>query len=282
LYRAQRANPKLGERITLKIGLFCGYSYSYDCVDTLLRRIDVQREDVKAFDGWREGKDYPGAFSALLRDGRTSRLSYVREHSIDVAHFALFRCFLCIDGLNQLADISLGDSPGSVEKTTFIISRTPRGDSMLNSARDDGHISFSLLPPKEALRKGIVPFMVREKRYKPLSAIEWLSRRGVPVPCWDAEYSGISWFDRLNATARIRLVRFVRRPKVTSFLQVHPWLMEITGGLVYRLDLNPVAVATRTIYGLIQSRPPLARKVNSALSTALYAKSQIMMAFRRW
>ena len=259
LYLAERIYKGLSERMIFKIGLFCGYSYSYECIDTLLKKMKVKREDVKTFLGWREGDCYPGFFSIKLRSGETVSMSFIEEHNIDVAHFALFRCFLCIDGLNQLADISLGDTPDMVRNNNFIISRTDRGNQLLESARSDKYIDYHAHDAETALTMGIIPFMLREKRYKVLSVIQNLAKRNVPVPDWDIKEAKIkiSKLDRINGVLRIKMVIFIRRSLIGKLLKSHPKLMEIAGSFIYHFDIDPKHLAFRTIYKFLKSHPKL-------------------------
>ena len=239
LYLAQKRYKKLSDQIVFKIGLFCGYSYPYECVNTLLKRMKLKREDVDTFLGWREGDCYPGFFSVKLKNGKTASISFADEHNINVANYALFRCFLCIDGLSQLADISLGDTTDATRNNSFIISRTERGSKLLKSAKTDRYIEYHTVSTELALSKGIVPFMLREKRYKVLSIIQYFSKKNIPVPIWDIKGAKISAIDRINGILRLRMVIFIRKPIVSKFLKSHPKFMEIAGGFIYHLDISP-------------------------------------------
>lgn len=257
LYLAQKIYKKLSDQIVFTIGLFCGYSYPYECVDTLLKRMKLKREDVDTFLGWREGDCYPGFFSVGSKSGDIASLSFVEEHNIDVANYALFRCFLCIDGLSQLADISLGDTTDAVGNNSFIISRTDEGGKLLESAKTDGYIDYYPLDPRTAVTKGILPFMMREKRHKVVSVIQYLAKRNVSVPDWDIKEVNISKIDGINGTLRIRMVMFIRKPIISKFLRSHPKLMEALGGFIYHLDINPKHIAFRMIGKVLKSHPKL-------------------------
>lgn len=257
LHLAQKIYKKLSDQIVFKIGLFCGYSYPYECVDTLLKRMKLKREDVDTFLGWREGDCYPGFFSVKSKSGDTASLSFVEEHNINVANYALFRCFLCIDGLSQLADISLGDTTDAVGNNSFIISRTDKGDELIESAKADGYIDYYTLDVGTALTKGIIPFMLIEKRYKVLSVIQYLAKKNVPVPDWDIKESMVSQIGKINGILRIRMVMFVRKPMISKFLRSHPKLMEVIGGFIYHFDIDPRNRAFRMIGKFLQSHPKL-------------------------
>lgn len=254
---AQKIYKKLSDQLIFKIGLFCGYTYSYECVDTLLKRMQLKREDVDTFLGWREGDCYPGFFSVKLKNGENANMSYIEQNNIDIANYALFRCFLCIDGLSQLADISLGETTDAVRNNSFIISRTDKGDELIESAKTDGYIDYYTVDARTALTKGIIPFMLREKRYKVLSVIQYLAKRNVLVPDWDIKEAKISRLNRINGILRINMVMFVRKPMISKVLKSHPKLMEVVGGFIYHLDINPKHLAFRIIGKFLQLHPKL-------------------------
>lgn len=256
---AQSINKKLSEQIIFKLGLFCGYSYSYECLDTLINRMNLEKSDISEFLGWRYGDNYPGFFSFRLKTGQKSCLSFVNEHNIDVANYALFRCFMCIDGLCQLSDISLGDTTYADDNSTFIISRTKTGEELLKSARKYHAIDYYTLNDAEALETGIVPFMLLEKRHKVLSVIRYLQEKKVPVPLWDIKESKISRIDKINAILRINLVIIVRKKFIRNILKSNPKLMEKIGGYIYTINLDFKHIAYNRLVNFIYNKPKLFR-----------------------
>ena len=256
LYLAQQLNKKLSDQIIFKIGLFCGYSYSYECVDALLKRMNLEKKDIK-FLGWREGTQYPGFLSFKLQNGKKSCLSYNDEHNITVANYALFRCFLCIDGLSQLSDISLGDTTDKKSNNTFIISRTTIGEHLLNLAKNEGYINYYKLDENKALEEGIIPFMVKEKRHKVLTVIKYLSGKGISVPQWDIKKSKINQIDKINAILRVKLVFLIRKPFIRRILLSKPKLMGMVGGYIYRIDIDFKRNLHFKIINILQRSPKL-------------------------
>lgn len=256
---AQNLNKKLSEQIIFKLGLFCGYSYSYDCLDTLIKRMKIEKNDISDFLGWRYGDNYPGFFSFRLKNGQKSCLSFVNEHNIDVANFALFRCFLCIDGLCQLSDISLGDTTFSDDNSTFIISRTNMGEQLLKSAKKNGYIDYYKINDFEALNSGIVPFMLLEKRHKVLSVIKHLQEKDIPVPLWDIIESKISRIDKINAILRINLVILVRKKIIRKILKSNPKFMEKVGGFIYTVNLDFKSTIYHNFVDFLHKNPKLLR-----------------------
>lgn len=257
LYLAQKIYKKLSKQIIFRIGLFCGYSHPYELVDTFLKIMRLEKRDIETFIGWREGEYYPGRFCIKLKGGELASLSFRQWHHSSAIYYALLRCFLCIDGLSQLADISLGDTANPATKTTVIISRTEKGDKLLLSAKSEGYIDYTPVDAGTALAKGLIPFMLREKRYKVLSVIQHLARKNVSVPDWDIKEAKISRLDRVNGIWRLRLVTFVRKPAIAEFLKSHPTLFFAVGEFVYLFNIDPRAPALRVLTKLLQPHPRL-------------------------
>ncbi len=257
LYLAQKKYAKLLNKIVFKIGLFCGYSYSYDCVNTLTKRMKLKIEDIDTFLGWREGDSYPGFFSVKTKTGKIISLPYQKQNNIDIANYALFRCFLCIDGLSQLADISLGDSADTFRNNNFIISRTEQGNQLIESAKINGYIDYYPVDEESAFSKGIIPFMVKEKRHKTLSVIQYLIKNRVDVPDWDIKNSKVSKTNKINAILRIKMVMLVRKTIIRKFLIPHPRLMEVLGGFIYKFDINPKYHIFKIINKFLKLHPKL-------------------------
>ena len=256
---AQNMYKSLSNRIIFKIGLFCGYSYSYDCMDALLNEIECKKDSVNKFLGWREGTNYPGFFAVQLKNGKKLCLSYFEEHNITVANYALFRCFLCIDGLSQLSDISLGDTTDTKSNSTFIITRTKIGKKLLSLAKASEYIDYYELKEDRALKEGIIPFMVTEKRQKVLAVINYISRRGIPVPQWDIQKSKINQIDKINSILRIKLVFLIRSPFIRRLLLSRPELMKIVGGYVYKIDIDLKKALYFKIIKVLEKSPGLTR-----------------------
>ena len=281
LHLAQAKYKKLQDQVIFMIGLLCGYSYPYECVNTLLRRMNLRTEEVDTFLGWREGDYFPGHFSVRSKTGETASLSFAQEHYIDIAHYALFRCFLCIDGLSQLADISLGDSTDRLRNKSFVISRTNKGHELLESAKTDGYVDYHSVDAERALTQGTIPFMLREKRHKVLAVIQYLCRRNTPVPDWDIKESKISKVDRINAVFRIWMVTVIRKTAFREFLRSHPKLMEVVGGFIYQFDIRPKYLASRTLKKVVGPRPKLMAAIRFVYHICLRPKHTASRALQK-
>jgi len=146
--------PDLQERIVLKIGLFCDRVLSYRAVDFLIRCAGLSTPQAAAFDyrdkTWR---GWPGDTRITDHRGQVHYLSRAYRTGCR-EFFTPLACRLCIDKLNALADVSLGDPYGlarGARVPTAAIARTPLGLSCLMEAHREGRVNLSPADPKRIL-----------------------------------------------------------------------------------------------------------------------------------
>lgn len=161
--QAIKKNIILRKRIVYKLGVVCGYTYDEDCIDGLLKVMNLQRKEIHRILGWREG-GLPGNFSVELTDGTVRTLPFVDEHSVDVTYYAQNRCKLCRDCLCENGDVVAADIGGWKEKRTLVFARSAQGKNLLNILKhnDTMLIDKCVIP----FDKTVLPFMLREKRSK--------------------------------------------------------------------------------------------------------------------
>ncbi len=138
--------PKLRAKIALRIGLFCDRVLTFAAVDYLLRCARAAPQNVTAFDYRHQAwKGWPGNTRVVTRDGRVRNVP--RRRRIDsIRWFTPTPCRLCIDKLNALADLSLGDPYGLTrgkKVPTAAIVRTETGNDLLQKAHKAGVITLS-------------------------------------------------------------------------------------------------------------------------------------------
>lgn len=170
--------------------------------------------------------------------------------------------------MNQLADVSIGDTPDQPKNNSFIISRSETGDELLKAAKNAHYINCTTEEPT-SLKNGILPFMIKEKRLKVSYVLAHLSRKNIPVPDWGIIPGPIAQADRINAILRIELVRFIRTKLIADFLKSHPRLMESIGGRVYRLDVDPKRNFYPLVIKFLQSHPKFAAKARAIRNQSL-------------
>lgn len=228
------ARPRLRERIGLMVGLFCGYVLEEAAVDCLCRRCSARREDVAEFHGWRAFEN-PGFFAFTTKAGKRHRLPLGESYDAVMARFARLRCHLCPDGMARCADVALGDLSTMIKglSKNVILSRTRRGEEVLEDARKRGYIRTEDLEADRALEEGVIAFMRRAKVRMPLALISERRRAGRPVPDYDIE--GVTWTSRdvLSARSFWSLSRIARFGPVARVLRTSARLNRLVGHEVY-------------------------------------------------
>ena len=146
--KAQKVNKILKERIVLCFGLFCGAYSNFNGIEFLLDSIGVKSKDITCINF--RGLGWPGNLSIIGRNGINIKIPYVEYSSTLGSAFFPVRCTLCIDALNEFADISFGDAwlkeylSDSIG-TSICIARTSIGLNLLKKAKIADKISLTLI-----------------------------------------------------------------------------------------------------------------------------------------
>ncbi len=135
----------------LKIGLICDRIMSFCAKDFFITKVGVSRKNIisiryrdKALGGW------PGDVGIEDGSGNTHRVKQSIRHWCK-GRFTPPRCYLCFDKMNVLADIVLGDAWGvreSKEGHSVILTRTERGQKLIDSVRKSGAIAVDPIDPR--------------------------------------------------------------------------------------------------------------------------------------
>jgi len=228
--RAEKAIKSLKNKIIYKIGLFCGYSYNPQFVDSLFNYMGLDREEVKRVIGWRE-KGNPGDFVIELKNGKEKSISFNEEHSINVIFNSLLRCHLCVDWSAVYSDFSLGDI-GGWKKKTFIISRTKKGKDLLEAMKKDQRIELKKLNKNYVREKTTFSFMNKAKKRRSKLFIEYLKKKEKTTPKWKIKGKNKSLIEKLYSNNYFKKIMKVRKEK--SYYEKHPKLMLKKGNYLYR------------------------------------------------
>lgn len=181
---AEQQNPKLKDRIVLRLGLFCGFNPTLSSTKYLLQRAGVQDFDQVKDIKYRDG-DWPCGFRAIMQDGSDHFLYPIEEFLFSHYVFERRRCALCPDHLNELADLALGDEWRSdlrddAEGWSHIITRTPIGEQIVQEMVQAQVIQVQASKP-EVIYSGQRATMIFKKRGN--HAFAWIQRRlGNKVP----------------------------------------------------------------------------------------------------
>lgn len=183
--------PKITDRIKLVIGLYClAQNFSLAAEYMITQRMGVRLEDVAEFQ-YRGGALFGGGTWVKTKDGQEKTMELLGNWGMVPTVFIGYqmeRCFVCIDHVAELADLSAGDVWGrhhELDKKsslgwTGIFVRTPVGQQIMESAiqaralyaeRDDTIAKYYCVNPGHS-----------KKRFANPKRIEYRKRYGWPVP----------------------------------------------------------------------------------------------------
>jgi coenzyme F420 hydrogenase subunit beta len=165
-------DARVNERFPLMLSFFCAGVPSHAGADRIIREMDFEPEEVKAFRY--RGNGWPGMTRAETHDGRVAEMRYEDSWGKQLSREVQFRCKICPDAVGGAADIACADAwyggetgyPEFEEQDgrSLIMSRTGTGDALLRSAMEAGAIVAEALPideidlmqPGQARRKRLV------------------------------------------------------------------------------------------------------------------------------
>lgn len=195
LRKMEEADPKLSAKIACIFGLYCACNMEPHSHLEAIVSAGIGREEVARFDF--RGGDWPGGYVVEKTDGTRVKLHSMSYRSVVNVLFRVTgaeRCYLCVDGLSEYADLSFGDfhafdysgDMAKMEKCTLITQRTERGNELLRQAVEDGAISLHPLP-REHMSKRILR-MARGKRFRNSARLLRLRSQGKPVPSYHCTF----------------------------------------------------------------------------------------------
>jgi len=233
--RAVERIPKLRESTVLTIGLFCGQVQGYDSLTSIAATLGVQYPGEARFIAWRYGP-YPGSARFERPDGTAVEKPLYSWLDVAVPHFSLHRCFLCPDGGNWLADMTLGDIHAGGDDETVIVCRTKRALDALESAQKAGRIAMQGMAPKQ-IEGCVIRHISRSKMLPAIARNAWLDKNGRPVPEFDYDDTSL-----LQGRPKLMVIFWIWKYRMTfwcrtgwrrCFLLNHPWLLEKSGHFLY-------------------------------------------------
>lgn len=135
----RRRNPRLDARLGAVFTFFCAGVPSSRGTLELIDRLGVGLGEVR---GVRyRGEGWPGSFRVELGDGTSRSLTYLESWS-SLRRNRPLRCYLCPDGLGELADLSFGDAWHRYDEEdpgrSLVLVRSERGRRILMSAAEAG------------------------------------------------------------------------------------------------------------------------------------------------
>lgn len=143
LRKLQQMNRPEIKKISLIVGLFCGFNMHTEATTVLLKKLGLKKEDVISLK-YRSGR-HPGGFLVNTDYGS----QFIDKHIYNILNpiFIPKRCLLCPDLMNELADISVGDiwMKEFSDGWSSVIIRTPIGMEAVSKAYKNGWINCKKL-----------------------------------------------------------------------------------------------------------------------------------------
>ncbi|MCJ7605996.1 MAG: Coenzyme F420 hydrogenase/dehydrogenase, beta subunit C-terminal domain [Dehalococcoidales bacterium] len=175
-------NKTLSGRIALHIGIFCGYTYSFQATDYLLHKLGIDKKDVAGIRY--RGEGWPGGGAISLKNGKKVDVPTFDLYSTLEFTFCPWRCTLCCDRTAELADISCGDAwlPELADDTvgsSILITRTPRGQDIIRQAVEKRRLHTADIGPADVARSQGY-FVYKKIRIRFFLGLARLLRKGVP------------------------------------------------------------------------------------------------------
>lgn len=163
--KAEMSNKRLRDRIVLHLGIFCNHVPTFQGTELLLKKLRVKRDEVVRLDY--RGEGWPGCMKISKRNGEVLLLpdywSFVGSY-----FFFPFRCLMCGDAANELADISFGDAwlpELSNDKigTSLAISRNEKSEEILRAMKSNNKIELAEVDGQRVIESHIVVLYLRKK-----------------------------------------------------------------------------------------------------------------------
>jgi coenzyme F420 hydrogenase subunit beta len=165
-----RMDPRVDVHIPLMLSFFCAGVPSRRGADRVLGELGVSREDLVGFRY--RGEGWPGRAKARLKSGEERSMTYEQSWGGFLADEVQFRCKICPDGVGGAADVACadawyGDARGypdfeEREGRSLVISRTSKGQALVDSARAAGAMALEPIDPGEIDR--MQPGQTQRKR----------------------------------------------------------------------------------------------------------------------
>ncbi len=216
LRKIAEVDPKLSGKIACIFGLYCTCTMNPEGHLEAMQAAGVKKEDVARFDF--RGGGWPGGMHVVNKNKSTTAL-HVQEAFGTVINvmFRLFgakRCYLCIDGLAEYADLSFGDfwafdypdEYSKLERCTLVSQRTPQGLKILRDAEADGAVILHHLPGKRVSKRILA--MVQAKRTRARVYFRARKRKNQLVPDYHFPIPDATFHDKKKNVSYALLGKF--------------------------------------------------------------------------
>ena len=182
--KAQMINKILKDKIILHLGLFCANTISFNGTIRKLSQLGISKEDIIKLnyrgDGW------PGGLSIYLKSNEIKNFALNRYYDKSFSLFKPYRCLMCSDHANELADISFGDAWNINEAdnigNSLIVSRNIKAEKILLDMLNENVINMEKIDINKA--KDSQGNMMWKKNYLK-SRMDFYRFLGYAIPNYD-------------------------------------------------------------------------------------------------
>ncbi len=261
VHLARAADPRLAERITHTLGLFCGHMKSARFVESFAWQLGADPAAVRAVDYRRKDERRPANWyraELQLADGssRAEDWWHLADGDWGAGFFQNSACNFCDDVVAETADISFGDAwvePYSSDGrgTNVVVIRSHELASMVRRGIADGRLA--LTPVDTEFVVGTQAAGFRQRREGLAYRLTW-SRRGVRPVKRVAPSRALPLRRKLIYRARAAISRWSHRLG---------WLAHASGQP--RLYVAPARTALRLYQALTYSRGRLGAAIDRLL-----------------
>ena len=242
--KAMQEIPELIPKIPYVLGLFCGGSLEPCVVTELLEARNINKNDISSFEF--RGGEWPGRIRAKMKNGDIRNLHYSNykdgAYNYFISLYMPIRCQTCVDGSNEFADISVGDSWTRDRQGNYkfkshskILVRTLQGENLLFGALSRGAITGFSVTQDASYRTQKMQTQ-RKGMNAPLRIARW-QQQNLPVPQYDRTVpratikekiverivSGCLFLGR-HRSIRFPIIRLLTSKYAIPLIQLRLWL----------------------------------------------------------
>jgi len=243
LRKAERLIPKLAQQVPYRISLACSLNFSFLGTVRFLEGLGIMPDHVEALQY--RGRGWPGSVLIRLKDGTRRTVPYPECYR-QLGPYSLRRCTLCSDMLGELSDLTCGDAwvpeimRADKAGSSFVVSRTPEAEELLESAASKGALELSELDLQDLLASQGHALFKKRKLKARMRLFRLLGRR---VPVYHQKLLAPTRADYLN-TVKLYTARYV--------LSGHHHLLRRLFQLVHQRKRRAVKVATQPAEAVAQ------------------------------
>jgi coenzyme F420 hydrogenase subunit beta len=152
-----RVDDRVGTKFPYLLSFFCAGVPSRRGAEKIVEKLGFDEREVRSFRY--RGNGWPGFATAVSKSGETRSMSYAKSWGDILSRQVQFRCKLCPDGTGEFADIVCADAWECDESgyplfkeqegLSIVLSRTNKGEKLVQQAMDQGVIALQNLPARE-------------------------------------------------------------------------------------------------------------------------------------